>query len=88
MSDIPPGWNHPDSSPVKPEEPVDFFNDKPVPRFTFGNLLQCSETGKLGEVIGIQWRQRHGYWIYCLDCTGEGYGQWFIESNLKEVANG
>jgi hypothetical protein len=86
MSDIPPGWNHPDSSPVKPEETIDFFSDKPVPLFNFGELLICNKTGRSGEVIGIQWRRTA--WIYCLDYTGQGYGQWFYESNLKEVVSG
>lgn len=82
IENIPANFNHPDSTPLKREEPDDFFTDKPVPIFQFGDQLQHKSGFRRGEVIGIYWR-RNKEWVYLLDYTGEGFGQWFREEMLE-----
>jgi hypothetical protein len=80
--EIPIGSNHPDATPLKQEEPDDWFSDKPVPIWTFGDRLVYSppsssderaipfrkKPGDISEVIGLVWlpHEKGHSWWYCL----------------------
>jgi hypothetical protein len=97
MNNIPAGWNHPDSTPIKKEEPDDWFSDKPTPIWTFGDRLVSStdeigipfpnKVGDICQVIGLVWlpyEKGHSWW-YCLGAIGFSRrgGIWYSESELQ-----
>lgn len=83
---IPLDSNHPDATPLKREEPDDFFSDKAVPIFGFGDYLKIKSRNVAGTVIGLLWC-RNFSWKYCIDYSGEGYGHWVSEENLTLANN-
>ena len=90
MKNVPAGWNHPDSTPIKKEEPDDWFSDKPVPTWTFGDRLvywsKEDEKGNTAEVIGMVWLpQKKGHsWWYCLSTEIKESGTWHPEAEIEK----
>lgn len=82
---IPIDSNHPDATLPKREEPDNFFSDKAVPIFGFGDYLKIKSRNVTGTVIGLAWRKDS--WEYFIDYSGEGYGHWVSEQNLTLVNN-
>lgn len=90
MNNIPAGWNHPDSTPIKQEEPDDWFSNKPVPTWTFGDHISCptiliQNKALEGEVIGLVWlpyKKGHSWW-YCVAAVGQDTGWWISEVEIR-----
>lgn len=59
----------------------EYWEDLPLPNFSFGEHVKHEKLGKTGKVIGLQWRHNEK-WSYCVDYTSLGYGQWFDEDVL------